>query len=275
MNEVRCSRRGALSLILALPSAIAQVPKQASQVPVQPAVMPPVMTYGRSLTERTLAVQASARELPAGVFQSVAARATYLEVVDKSARFSEVLARTDATRAGNAYWFATDRLDYVNRRAESLHASVAVGRPIQADMIQALSDSATPFSATVDSFAKRLTVEVRDRHGNHVPNLMVYSLPGFLVDQPEMYKDDKEEKFRDFILDRLNKYSFPNLSSPTTALIDREDARLWIGPPYKYDAMVPLVAEHKLAGKYATVSRTSLTSDTVTLLSPALYVSVP
>lgn len=173
---------------------------------------------------------------------------------------------------GLEYGIAADRIDYANRKAAVIDSEIATEGSASTKDIS-LFEGAIKLLDPLKSqqkLTRRVKIVVIDKAGKPVGGLTVYSLPGPFFEDPDAYPES-------FIRSRLIRYSFPDDTSPSSADVDGIDARIWVGPKRRFDEMVQLVKQHKLAGKYSILNEMTLGKKDVEirLASPGDIVVLP
>ena len=232
----------------------------------------PVTAY----SENMAAAATKHREMADGYTTKAYVAASYQRTHVQSLR---TLEEAGAAFRGNSnkltgleYGIAADRLDYANRKAAAIDTEISTTGAISAQKISML-ESATKLLEplkTQEKLTRRVKIVVTDQENKPVRGLTVYSLPGPFFDDPDAYPES-------FIRSRLIRYSFPEETSPSSADVDGIDARVWVGPKRRFEEMVQLVKQHKLAGKYSTLNEMTMGKGDVEirLASPQDIVSLP
>lgn len=198
----------------------------------------------------------AANSLPSKAYLSELDKRLHVEALGRIETAAKTFDGQRDKLSGSDYVVVSDYLDYATRKTAMLTVAAKNGKPLSTVDIKLLDSAGKSITALLGGEKPKLnvTVIVTGKQGQTPPPLTVYALPGPLVDDPDFYKSGE-------ILGRLIHYSFANPTSPSSGQIDSSDARLWVGPFRKYDAMVDLVKNKKLAGKYSVVNSQSGTQE--------------
>lgn len=197
--------------------------------------------------------RAAVNSLPSQAYLSELDMRSHLEALGRIETAAKTFDEQRDKLSGSDYLVVADYLDYATRKSSMLTVAAKNGKPLPTVDIKLLDSAGKSVTALlrVEKPKQNVTVFVTGKQGQIPPHLTVYALPGPLVDDPDLYKPGD-------ILGRLIHYSFANPTSPSSGQIDSSDARLWVGPLRQYDAMVDLVKNKKLAGKYNVLNSQAL-----------------
>src|SRR5205823_11902257 len=91
-----------------------------------------------------------------------------------------------------------------------------------------------------------------------VRGLQVYVLPAGIVDRPNLFLTDE-------VLNYLTRFSFQDETSPSAQNVPVFDARIWIGPKFKFNEMTSAVKAKQLM-KFQPINDPGLNSPAVELV---------
>lgn len=95
---------------------------------------------------------------------------------------------------------------------------------------------------------RRVKVTVlKQETSENVPGLSVYALPSGYLDMPSLFSSEE-------IGTALKQFSFLEETSPANQEVPIIDVRIWVGPKFKWDEMVRLIQQKKLA-KYQVIPK--------------------
>ena len=212
-----------------------------------------------------------AERLSPNAFSNPEMKARFGKTLSQIESAAQALSNRSANLSGLELALAADRIEYANRKSAELNRQAEAGQALDTTKLSALEYIASflrPIEAG-ERLTRKVKIVVTGSNGSPSNGLGVYSLPGPLFDDPEAYDDH-------YIRDRLLRYSFTPTTSPATSAVDGLDARVWVGPARRYDAMITLIRSRKLAGKYSVLNASTIGKSDVEirLSSPSDVVSL-
>jgi hypothetical protein len=192
----------------------------------------------------------AAEKLPLKSFSSLEAKSSFENSLVQVETAVEALSKRSSSLNGLELALAADRIDYVNRTAAHLTRQGGAGQTLDAKTLSSFESIVSLLKPieTGEKLTRTVTIKVNGSNGLPIKGLGVYALPGPLFDDPDAYDDS-------YLRARLVRYSFVEITSPSSAAVDALDARVWVGPARQYDAMIPLIRNRKLKGKYSALNQ--------------------
>jgi hypothetical protein len=212
-------------------------------------------------------VKTATYRLPANAFQSEKDLSTQREVVSSIGRAAKVFeSKADALSPAD-FAVAKYQIDYASRRAATVNEKVqALGKVSSDDVMLAKLAAAPTQSMTLRLMSgqtplplRRVKVRVlKQDTAEDVRGLQVYVLPAGIVDAPELFPSDE-------VLTYLTRFSFQDETSPSTQNVAVFDARVWVGPKFKFTEMASLVKGGQIK-KFLPINDPDMVSPTVELV---------
>lgn len=201
-------------------------------------------------------VQTSAASLSAASFSNPNDLRVHLRsvaTIDNAAKSLEVFADSLSARD---FAVARYQIDYATRLAAQVNEqALAKQRVESAQVVQLMNATQTTQLMETRMLRGEPPVPIRrvkvtvleQKSSEHVRGLSVYALPSGYLDTPTLFSAEE-------IGAALKQFSFLEETSPASQEVPVIDVRIWVGPKFKWDEMVRLVQQRKLA-KYLPIPK--------------------